>query len=112
MPGTLSVDSSPVGRSSNVEISPKNDDFSLNNCVKHVIRKAHYKPLGNGQLVKHGWFNFIRRNLEGNTADDRYHRAAYESSQRNTAAMLAETYRATVTGATGADANLANNTLE
>jgi hypothetical protein len=107
----MSISSGSAGQSSKVEISPKDDDFSLNNCVKHVIRKAHYKPLGNGQLVKRGWFNFIRRNLEGNTADDRYHRAAYESSQRNTAAMLAETYRATVTGATGADANLANNTL-
>lgn len=111
MPGTLSIGSGSAGRSSSVDVSPKKDDFSLDSCVKHVVRKAHYKSLGNGQLVKRGWFNFIRRNLEGNTADDRYHRAAYESSQRNTSAMLAETYRAKVTGATGSDASLANSKL-
>ena len=111
MPGTLSIDSGTAGRSSSADDSPQKDDFSLNSCVKHVARKAHYKSLGNGQLVKRGWFNFIRRNLEGNTADDRYHRAAYESSQRNTSAMLVETYRAKVTGATGSDAVLANSKL-
>ena len=111
MSGTLSIESSPAGGSSNLAVSPEKDDFSLDGCIKHIVRKAHYKSLGDGQLVKRGRYNFIRRNLEGNTADDRYHRAAYESSQRNTSAMLAETYRAKVTGAQGPAASLSNNKL-
>lgn len=74
---------------------PSTDEqFSLAKSTSHIVRKAGYKSLGNGQFVRTGWSNRTRTLLEGNNADARYHRAAYDSSQRLTAVMIAEKYRA------------------
>ncbi|WP_334120148.1 hypothetical protein [Limnobacter sp.] len=86
-------------------------DFSLSKCVNHTIRKAGYKPLGNGLFVRTGWLARTRTVIEGNNADARYHRAAYESSQRVTAAVMAEKYRANRHGLSDGDApDLSDNT--
>lgn len=77
-----------------VQYSPDDKNFSLTKCVNHTVRKAGYKQVGNGLFVRTGWMTRTRTVLEGNNADARYHRAAYESSQRVTAAVIAEKYRA------------------
>lgn len=74
--------------------SSDDKDFSVAKSISHVVRKAGYKPLGNGQFVQTGWMNRTRTVIEGNNADARYHRAAYEGSQRITATVVAEQYRA------------------
>ena len=76
-----------------LKYSPATDNFSLPNCRAHTIRKANYKSLGNGQLVRTGWQSRLRAWVEGNNADQRYHRAAYESSQRVSAALFSEHYK-------------------
>lgn len=78
--------------------SPQADDFSLQACRAHTIRKANYKSQGNGQLVRKGWQSRLRAWVEGNNADQRYHRAAYESSQRVSAAMFSEQYKSDLRG--------------
>ncbi|VWX36642.1 conserved membrane hypothetical protein [Limnobacter sp. 130] len=78
--------------------SPRKDDFSLPACRAHTIRKANYKSLSHGQLVRKGWQSRLRAWIEGNNADARYHRAAYESSQRVSAALFAEQYKNAVDG--------------
>lgn len=78
--------------------SPDKDDFSLQKCRAHTIRKANYKSLGNGQLVRTGWQSRLRAWVEGNNADQRYHRAAYESSQRVSAALFSEQYKCACEG--------------
>lgn len=92
--------SSPVSRQSgplrqlDSYCSSKDKDFSLQSSISHTARKAGYKSLGNGQFVRTGTSSRIRTLLEGNNADARYHRAAYESSQRLTAVLIAEKHRA------------------
>lgn len=81
-----------------IKFSPATDNFSLPNCRAHTIRKANYKSLGNGQLVRTGWQSRLRAWVEGNNADQRYHRAAYESSQRVSAALFSEHYKCTFEG--------------
>ncbi|HAV73832.1 MAG TPA: hypothetical protein DCX50_02510, partial [Limnobacter sp.] len=81
-----------------LKYSPATDNFSLPNCRAHTIRKANYKSLGNGQLVRTGWQSRLRAWVEGNNADQRYHRAAYESSQRVSAALFSEHYKCAVEG--------------
>lgn len=77
---------------------PEKDSFSLPNCRAHVIRKANYKSPGNGQLLCKGQQSRLRAWVEGNNADARYHRAAYESSQRISAALFAEQYKSELNG--------------
>lgn len=88
--------------------SPQADDFSLQSCRAHTIRKANYKSLGNGQLVRKGWQSRIRAWIEGNNADARYRRAAHESSQRISAAIFADQYKSAHLGRT---ADLAESDL-
>ncbi|WP_291810742.1 hypothetical protein [Limnobacter sp.] len=78
--------------------SPDKDDFSLQNCRAHVIRKANYKSPGNGQLVCKGRQSRLRAWVEGNNADARYHRAAYESSQRISSAIVSQRYKSELEG--------------
>lgn len=68
----------------------------LKDCRTHVVRKANYKSLGNGQFVRMGRRSWLKTVIEGNTADARYHRAAYDSRQRVSAALISENYRCKV----------------
>lgn len=91
-PTVVSTDSSAV-TSAELRYSPDKDEFSLPNCRAHIIRKANYKSLGHGQLVRRGRQSRLRAWVEGNNADARYHRAAYESSQRISAAIFSQQYK-------------------
>ncbi|HEX4855304.1 MAG TPA: hypothetical protein VFV28_00715, partial [Limnobacter sp.] len=77
---------------------PAEDKVSISSIRANVVRKSDYKALGSGQLVKTGWMTKWRTRIEGNVADARYRRAAYEATQRNSAAVLSEEYRAHLTG--------------
>lgn len=85
--------------------------FSLDKSIAHAVRKAGYKSLGNGLLVRRGWKSRWRIRIEGNNANDRYHRMAYESSQRNTAAMLAERHRKSANSPVGEEIDLSDAEL-
>lgn len=112
MSGTLSVNSSPERQSANVDLLHRTDEeVSSGNIYKHIAKKAGYKNLAGGKWVQHGWHNAIRKLLEGNTAADRYRRAAYEGSQRNTAALLSTVHRYQADGMPVDDANLAKSEL-
>lgn len=76
------------------DYSPREDKFRVDTCISHVARKADFKDLGNRLFVRKGWKSWMRERIEGNSANDRYHRAAYESSQRISAALWASAYRA------------------
>lgn len=76
------------------DYSPREDKFRIDSCISHIARKAGFKDLGNRLFVPKGWKSWMRAGIEGNTANDRYHRAAYESSQRISAALWASNYRA------------------
>ena len=74
---------------------PRSDKgFSVKSSLHLTARKGNYKALGNGQFVKIGWRSWLRNKIGPASADARYHRAAYESSQRTTAMLIAETHRA------------------
>ena len=89
----------------------KDSNFSIDKAIAHTVRKAGYKSLGNGQLVLRGKKNWLRCLIEGNSANERYHRMAYESSQRNSAALLAETYRGSAQLPEGQTLDLADSDL-
>lgn len=71
----------------------RDSEFSLDKCKAHTIRKAGYKSSSNGQIVRMGWKARLRIGVDGNGAQDRYHRAAFEGSQRVSASLLAQEYR-------------------
>ncbi|MCZ8015881.1 MAG: hypothetical protein O9274_09305 [Limnobacter sp.] len=82
-------------------IAPKNsggggDVFSLNRTTAHITRRANFKQIAPGFVAKKTVMNRIRTVIDGNTAVDRYRRCAFEGSQRVTAAILSEQYRADV----------------
>ncbi|HEX4880515.1 MAG TPA: hypothetical protein VFV39_11760 [Limnobacter sp.] len=59
----------------------------------HVLRKAGYKKLYEGQAVSLSRSAKLKIWTEGNTAEDRYHRAAYEAKQRVSMVSIAEEFR-------------------
>jgi hypothetical protein len=91
--------------------SPAKDDFDLGKCVAHVARKGRFKSIGHGLFVSKGYKSRSRSIIEGNNANERYHRATYESSQRISAAMWASTYRATRGVSGGQNLDLSDDPL-
>lgn len=65
----------------------------MDKVSSHVLRKAGFKEVLPGQAVRLSFSAKLRMWVEGNAADDRYHRAAYEASQRISAVSMAEQYR-------------------
>lgn len=72
------------------------DVFSLPKTSAHITRRANFKQIAPGFVAKKTVMNRIRTVIDGNTAAERYRRSAFEGSQRVTAAILSEQYRADV----------------
>lgn len=66
------------------------EQFNIQSCRARVVNKAGYKSRFNGQMVKVGWGTWLKTRIQGNDATARYKRAAFDSSQRITAAWLAQ----------------------
>jgi len=91
--------------------APSEDNFEFGKCASHIARKAHFKDIGHGTFVLKGRKSWLRAHVEGNTANDRYHRASYESSQRVSAAMWASAHRAAQYTSSGQDLDLSADEL-
>jgi hypothetical protein len=83
----------PLAHAIGYELSEDND-FSVEKAISHVARKANFKSRGEGAFVKMGWWSRVKGRIEGSNADGRYHRAAYESSQRLSVSLCAEEHKA------------------
>ncbi|MCR2746475.1 hypothetical protein [Limnobacter parvus] len=95
----------------NASYSPGSDDFKVSDCALHIARKGRFKSLGNGLFVPKGYRSRSRARIEGNTANERYHRAAYESSQRISTALWASRHRASTNVPYGQQMDLSDDAL-
>ncbi|WP_370262049.1 hypothetical protein [Limnobacter sp.] len=94
----------PIQRPSQAASAPSEAEalhVSTAAVEQHVIRKAGFKQISPNHVVRLSFAAKLRMWVEGNAADDRYHRAKYESQQRVGLASMAEQYRHTQSGAMG-----------
>lgn len=84
--------------------------FLLQGTAEHITRKANFKQIGPNHVAKRTVMDRLRIVIDGNTAAERYRRSAYEGSQRVTAAIVSEKYRASAANPGNMDElDLANN---
>lgn len=76
----------------------KADTLDINTLKGHVMRKANVVRINDRQVASESWSGWFKRMIEGDTANQRYRRAAHESSQRVSAARIAQARRAEIEG--------------